>query len=128
LANKELERMEISLFNKGGKAVAYIADDGETIYLWDGRPVAFISGDKVYDWNGRQLGWFTNGTIFDIYGLRSGFIRSKSPIATEMEPLKPQKHLKPVRGKKQAQAIKPILCYGYSNKNLEDLLESGSKR
>jgi hypothetical protein len=120
--------MEISLFNKSGKAVAYIADDGETIYLWDGRPVAFISGDKVYDWNGRQLGWFTNGTIFDIYGLRSGFIRSKSPIATEMEPLKPQKHLKPVRGKKQAQAIKPILCYGYSNKNLEDLLESGSKR
>jgi hypothetical protein len=120
--------METTLFNKSGKAVAYIAADGETIYLWDGRPVAFLSQDKVYGWHGRQLGWFTNGTIFDIYGLRSGFIKSKSPIATEVEPLKPQKHLMPVKGKKQPQAIKPVLCYGYSNKNLEDLLESGSKR
>ena len=120
--------MEISLFNKNGKPVAYIADDGESIYLWDGRPVAYLSEDKVYDWNGRQLGWFNNGTIFDIYGLRCGFIQSKSPIATEMEPLKPQKHLKSVKGEKQPQAIKPILCYGYSNKNLEDLLEPGSKR
>jgi hypothetical protein len=124
----EVKRMEISLFNKHGKPVAYIADDGETIYLWDGRPVAFLSDDKLYDWSGRQQGWYNNGTVFDIYGLRSGFIKSKSPIATEMEPLKPQKHLKPVRGEKQTQAIKPILCYGYSNKSLEDLLEAVSKR
>jgi hypothetical protein len=120
--------METALFNKNGKPVAYIAEDGETIYLWDGRPVAYVSEDKVYDWNGRQLGWFTNGTIFDIYGLRSGFIKTKSPIATEMEPFKPQKHLKPAKGKRQPHVIKPVLCYGYSNKNLEDLLESGSKR
>jgi hypothetical protein len=124
----EVERMEIALFNKNGKPVAYIADDGKTIYLWDGHPVAYLSGDKVYDWNGRQLGWFNNGTIFDIYGLRSGFIKSKSPIATEMEPFKSRKHHKPVKGERQPQAIKPILCYGYSNKNLEDLLEAGSKR
>ena len=120
--------MEITLFNKNGKPVAYLADDGETIYLWDGRPAAFVAGDKVYDWNGRQMGWFTNGTIFDIYGMRTGFIRSKSPIATEMEPLKPKKHLRPVRGKGQTQVIKPILCYGFSTKNLEDILEAGIKR
>jgi hypothetical protein len=120
--------METALFNKHGKPVAYIAADGETIYLWDGRPVAYLVDDKVFDWNGRQLGWFNNGTIFDIYGLRGGFIKSKSPIATEVEPLKPHKHLKPVKGERQPQLIKPILCYGYSNKNLEDLLEGASPR
>ena len=120
--------MEITLFNKNGKPVAYIADDGETIYLWDGRPVAYLFEDKIFGWPGRQLGWFHNGTVFDIYGLRAGFIKSKSPIATEIEPLKPQKHLKPAKGKKQTQVIKPILCYGYSNNTLEDLLEAGSPR
>jgi hypothetical protein len=120
--------MEISLFNKNGRAVAYVADDGETIYLWDGRPAAYLSEDKVCGWDGQQLGWFQNGTFFDIYGLRAGFIKSKSPIATEMEPLKPQKQLKPAKGKKQSQVLKPILCYGYSNQTLEELLETGSKR
>ncbi|MGA9754242.1 MAG: 4-fold beta flower protein [Desulfobaccales bacterium] len=119
--------MEITLFNKNGRPVAYIADDGESIYLWDGRPVAYIVDDQVYDWNGRQVGWFTNGTVFDIYGLRSGFIKTKSPIATEVEPIKPHKHLKPVKGKKQSQVIKPILCYGYSTKNLEDILDLAGK-
>jgi len=120
--------MEITLFNKNGKPVAYIDADGETIYLWDGRPVAYLANDKVYGWQGRQLGWFHNGTVFDIYGLRSGFIKSKSPIATEMEPLKAQKRLKPSRGKKQTRVIKPVLCYGYSNRTLEDLLETGTFR
>ena len=120
--------MEISLFNKNGKPVAYIADDGESIYLWDGRPVAYLMNDKIYGWQGRQLGWFQNGTVFDIYGLRAGFIRSKSPIATEVEPLKSPKHLKPARGRRQSQVIKPVLCYGYSNKTLEDHLEQGGTR
>ena len=120
--------MEISLFNKNGKPVAYIADDGESIYLWDGRPVAYLMNDKIYGWQGRQLGWFQNGTVFDIYGLRAGFIRSKSPIATEVEPLKSPKHLKRARSRRQSQVIKPVLCYGYSNKTLEDLLEQGGTR
>jgi len=120
--------MEVSLFNKNGKPVAYIAEDGESIYLWDGRPAAYVAGDQVFGWNGKQVGWFTNGTIFDIYGLRAGFIKSKSPLATEMEPAKATKQSKPARGEKQQQVVKPIMCYGYSNKSLEELLEAGSKR
>ncbi len=58
--------METTLYNKTGKPVAYFAEDGETIYLWDGRAVAYLLGDMVFGWNGRQLGWFANGTIFDI--------------------------------------------------------------
>ena len=118
--------METTLFDKNGKAVAYIAEDGKTIYLWDGHAVAYLFEDKVFGVNGKQLGWFDNGTIFDIFGLRSGFIRSKSPVATAMEPPKPAKHLRPVRSPRQMPVARPVLCYGYSNKNLEDLLEEGS--
>lgn len=118
--------MEISLYNKTGKPVAYIAADGQTIYLWDGRAAAYLDGDKVVGWNGKQLGWFANGTIFDIYGLRSGFIKIKSPIATELEPVKPLKQRKSAKKEQEHQVIRPALCYGYSNKPLEQLLEEGS--
>lgn len=118
--------METTLFNKKGKPVAYIGDDGETIYLWDGRAVAYLVDDKVYGWNGRQLGWFDNGTIFDIYGLRSGFIKSKSPITTAMEPIKQVKHIKGGKRMRQQDVVKPVMCYGFSGKFLEELLEAGS--
>jgi len=117
--------MEVTLFNKTGRPVAYLAEDGETIYLWDGRATAYIHKGKVYGWNGKHLGWMANGTIFDIYGLRSGFVRSKSPIVTHAEPIKPMKQIKQMKNVRQVSVVKPILCYGYSQKNLEAMLEEG---
>jgi hypothetical protein len=117
--------METTLFNKNGKPIAYLGDDGETIYTWDGRAVAYLSDDQVYGWNGKQIGWFSNGTIFDIYGLRAGFIKSKSPIVTEAEPIKPPKQIRPARTERQLQVVRPTMCYGYSEKPLERLLEEG---
>jgi hypothetical protein len=117
--------METTLFNKGGKPVAYIADDGETIYLWDGRAVAYLHNEKIYGFNGRQLGWFVNGTIFDVYGMRSGFTKSKSPIPTEAESTKTLKQAKPHLTERQHAVVKPPLCYGFSDKPLEKLLEDG---
>jgi hypothetical protein len=119
------EAVEVTLFNKNAKPVAYIGEDGETVYTWDGRAVAYLDGDKLFGWNGKHLGWFDNGTVFDIFGLRSGFIRSKSPVATPAEPVKPGKHGKPVKAPRQLPVSRPTLCYGYSTKNLEDLLEEG---
>lgn len=117
--------METTLFNRNGKPVAYIADDKETIYLWDGRAVAYLSEDQVYGYNGKQLGWFANGTVFDIYGLRSGFMLSKSPIVTHREPIKSPKKTKKAKAVRQIAVVKPALCYGYSEKILEDLLAEG---
>jgi len=118
--------METTLFNKNGKPVAYLANDGETIYLWDGRVAGYLSQDKIYGWNGKQLGWFANGTIFDIYGLRAGFIKSKSPIPTDIEPGKPAKQPLGIRSVRQTVVAKPVMCYGYANKSLEEILEEGS--
>ena len=117
--------MEVTLFNKNAKPVAYIGEDGEAVYTWDGRAAAYLDDDKVFGWNGKQLGWFDNGTVFDIFGLRCGFIRSKSPVATPVEPMKPGKHPKPARGPRQMPVSRPTLCYGFSNHSLEDLLEEG---
>lgn len=119
--------METTLFNKTGRPVAYIATDGETIHLWDGRAVAYLVGDQVFGWNGKQLGWFDNGTIFDIYGLRAGFIKSKSPIPTDIEPKKPAPQTKSSKSVRQGGVAKPVMCYGYSNRSLFDLLEEGSR-
>ena len=118
--------METTLFNKNGKSVAYLANDGETIYIWDGRAVAYLFEDKIFGWNGKQLGWFANGTIFDIYGLRTGFIRSKSPIPTDIEPGKPSKQVKSARSVRQGAIAKPVMCYGYSDRSLEAILEEGA--
>jgi 4-fold beta flower protein len=120
--------MEVALYNKKGKPVAYIAEDGETVYLWDGNPVAYLYEDKVYGLNGKQLGWFTNGTVFDIYGLRAGFIKSKSPIITELDPPKTMKQMGGARKVRQPQVVKPVMCYGYSGKPLEELLAEGKDR
>jgi hypothetical protein len=120
--------METTLYNQHGKPVAYIAEDGKTVYGWDGRALAYIWKDKVFGWNGRQLGWYDNGTIFDIFGMRSGFIRKKSPIPTQTEPLKPVKGMKPVKSRRQEAVSKPGLIYGYSVKTLEELLEDGAAR
>ena len=117
--------MEITLYNKNGKPVAYIGDDGATIYTWDGRAAGYLVKDKVFGWNGRQLGWFDNGTIFDIYGLRAGFVKSKSPIPTDLEIGKAPKQPKGIKGVRQSPLLRPIMHYGYSNRSLEEILEEG---
>jgi hypothetical protein len=120
--------METTLFNKNGKPVAYLGENGATVYMWDGRAVAYLHDGKVYGWNGKQLGWFVNGTIFDIYGLRCGFIKKKSPLETELEPVKPVKQVTPKKSERQPSVTKPSMCYGYSGKSLEELLEEGGIR
>jgi hypothetical protein len=57
--------MSTDLWDSHGQAVAYIADDKESIYLTDGTPVAWLSGNAVYTYRGKLLGWLWEGWIFD---------------------------------------------------------------
>ena len=118
--------METTIFNKNGKPVAYFGEDCSTIYTWDGRAAGYLLDDKIFGWNGRQLGWFDNGTIFDIYGLRAGFLKSKSPIPTEIETGKASKQAKGSQGIRQSPVPKPTMCYGYSSLSLEEILDEGT--
>ena len=119
-------KMEVTLYNKKGKPVAYIANDGETIYLWEGRAVAYLYDEKVYGWNGSHLGWFHNGIVYDLHGLRVGSIRSKCPVVTSVEPIKSVKFVKSVKSVGSVPSVKPIFSSGYSDEDLGNFLEERS--
>jgi hypothetical protein len=54
---------EVSLYDISGDPVAYFADDGETIYTWDGEAVAYLDGENLFSWDGDHLGWFVDGVV-----------------------------------------------------------------
>ena len=119
--------MEITLFDKHGKPVAYIADDGEnSIYLWSGHAVAYIDGENVYGWNGKHLGWFVDGIIYNIRGRRVGSIREKCPFATYAEPAKNAKYAKYAKYARYAAYAIPALSTGYSDEDFEEFLKQGA--
>ncbi len=57
-----------TLYNSNGIAVAYIDDDEESVYLYSGTPVGWLSDDSVYAYYGRYLGWLQNGWFYDRQG------------------------------------------------------------
>lgn len=68
------EGERIPLFNRAGAAVAYVdGEDGSTIYLWGGAPVAYLDGTSIFGFNGRHIGWFEDGVVRDGRGERAGF-------------------------------------------------------
>ena len=93
---------EITLFSGTGKADAYIAlDDEMTIYLWCGRPVAYLEKDNVsgyhaYGFNGMHLGWFVKGILRDHEGNASRAVK-EAMRTTEFEPFKAFKQFKPFK-------------------------------
>lgn len=89
-------------YNSRGNAIAYLDDDGETIYLFSGEPVAYLPGDNtIYGFNGKHFGWFEDGWIRDLDGCCVFFTEG----ATGSGPMKPMKHIKPM---KHMQRMKPI--------------------
>ena len=117
---------ETTLYNRQGQASAYIAQDGETIYLWDGRAVAYLDGDKVYGWNGKHLGWYSGGLIYDLNGRRTGCISNNCPYGTYAEPAKYAKRVKYVKYVQYVPYVRPVFSFNWSNKPLKTFLEEGS--
>ena len=52
------------LYDISGRAVAY-CDDGAHIFLFSGKPLAYLTGRSVYSFQGRHLGWFGDGWVRD---------------------------------------------------------------
>ncbi len=70
---------EVALFDRRAQAIAYVSpkvDDESTIYLWSGKPVAYLKrysrrntvGFDVWGFNGTHLGWFESGVVYDHNG------------------------------------------------------------
>lgn len=119
--------MEISLYNKSGDAVAYISDDYQnTIYLWEGHPVAYLYDDRqIFGINGRHLGWMIDEIIFNDNGDRIGFTYKTCPVPTAKETVKPKKY---PRGEDQPRwktLTLPKLTFQLSDNDFSEFLEEG---
>lgn len=117
--------MEITIYDKKGKPCAYIAtDDTNTIYLFNGKPVAYIDDENIYGFNGKHLGWFIRKRVmYDREGLRIGFTSISCPSHTPIEPEKSAKKVKPVKSAKAAIPEQPDFHLSKSEDNLLDFLQ-----
>ncbi len=125
------EEKEISLFEKEGNAVAYIAKD-LTIYIWDGDPVAYISesngSSHVYGFNGTHLGWYIKGVVYNNDGFIMGAQKDALRMSTLLQPepaYKGFKNIKPLKSFKEFAPFKPILSDNWSATPLVSFLEAG---
>jgi hypothetical protein len=121
---------EISLFDFKGRAVAYIAED-RTIYLWDGKPVAYLDGQSrddldIYGFNGKHLGWLKVGIVYDADGYAVGGIKEVFRSPTQLEPIKGLKELKPLKSLKELRPMKPLLSKQWSETPLKHFLREGA--
>jgi hypothetical protein len=119
--------MERSLFDKNGNVVAYLTDDyHETIYLWDGSPVAYLYEErKIYGINGRHLGWFIDNIVFNNNGERIGFTSSSCPIPVAKEPIKPEKYPMDEIRPRWAAVPLPRLEFRFADQDLAGFLREG---
>ena len=119
--------MERKLFNKNGDVVAYITDDyHETIYLWDGSPVAYLYEDQhVYGINGRHLGWFVDEILFNNSGERIGFTINSCPVPIAKEPTKIERSARDEIRPRWAAPTFPKLSHNFADRDLADLLKEG---
>ena len=116
--------MEITLYDKSGKPVAYISEEnGNAIYLWSGQAVSYLDGEKIFGWKGKHIGWFVNDIIYDTKGYRVGFTKKTCPSVTYIESVKYVKYVQYVKYVKFSPYAKPSFSTGYSNISLKEFLE-----
>ncbi len=109
--------MSLEFYDRNGAPIAY-SDDGEHIYLFDGRSVGYLSGESIYDYSGRHLGRLQNGLLRDNIGGVVFFSADATggpvkPIK-QIKPIKGVKQIRPIKGIKQIKPITPISALGWS--------------
>jgi len=124
---------EISLYDSDGTPVAYVAfgDDAPTIYMWSGKPVAYLadtSGDgfSIYGFNGKHLGWFVKGIARDHDGDAACGIR-QAVDSPKLEPIKSLKELLPLKSLKELEPLRPIFTVQWSGTPCAAFLYQGAE-
>tara|TARA_R110002033_G_scaffold33618_1_gene71056 strand:- start:1290 stop:1724 length:435 start_codon:yes stop_codon:yes gene_type:complete len=125
-----MNAQETTLFDSQGNARAYIDyDDDATIYLWNGKAVAFLENDGsdmcVFGFNGNFLGWYENGIVRDENGNAVGARNGATNMITNIEPIKSIQEISPIRPITPITPIKPIFSNSWSSESLTEFLYSG---
>lgn len=117
---------EITVFDEQGKAAAYVdTNEDATIFLWSGKPVAYIHGRNIYGFNGKHLGWLDQGVFRDHGGYVTGFFEGAAFKMTELETLKGVKQLMPLKSLRQMEPLRPLFSNQWSQIPLELFLLNG---
>jgi len=107
----------IDFYDRTGAAIAY-SQDGEHIYLFSGRPVAYLSGTAVYSFGGQHIGWFQDGWLRDKRGGCALFTAEAKggPVrpVRHVKPVKGVRHVRPVKGVKAVKSVKPVRQLSWS--------------
>jgi hypothetical protein len=124
---------EVTLYDASGNAAAYIAmNDGLTIYLWSGTPVAYLHPRRsvprysVYGLNGTHLGWYDGSTMRDGEGHIVGFTRGAHvDVQPRLEPLKGLKQLKPLQRLRSLEPLERLPRTTFARLPLAEFLRQG---
>lgn len=120
--------MEETLFDISGNPIAYISfDNDSTIYLWNGRPVAYLYEDMIYGFNGKHLGWYAQGEVRNLQGLICGFNKYAADVYTSYEPYKSYKQYSPYRNYMEYAHYRPVFGRDKSHETLSSFLMKGAK-
>jgi hypothetical protein len=119
--------MQTTLFDKNGEAVAYMTTDfDETIYLWEGHPVAYrYENHHIYGFNGRHIGWFIDQILYDNDGKRIGFTSNTCPVDTSKEPVKTERYPKDKKRSRWSAPPLPNLSFRMADQTLREFLIGG---
>lgn len=100
-------------FDSKARPAAFL-DDDLTIYLWAGKPVAYLERKEtgtfdIYGMNGKHLGWLESGIMFDHDG--DAVCASADVFKTPPPPAEPKglKELRPLKSLKELAPLKPLL-------------------
>ena len=103
-----------TLFNADGGSDVYISfsEDQPTVYLWTGKPVAYLAssaggGFSVYGFNGKHLGWYVSGVVRDHEG-RPVCGVYREVLNPKPEPQKFLKQALPEKTSKQVAPLRPL--------------------
>ena len=119
---------EITLYNSEGATIAYIdTDDEMVIYLWNGRPVAYLKDGSVWGFNGKHRGWFEKGIIRDREGCVVGCIKNAVSMSYKFEPMKGMKGFIPLKGLRSMEPARPMNRERWGITPLSIFLASGAR-
>jgi hypothetical protein len=101
--------LNLDFYDSRGRAAAYVdGDESLTIYLWDGKPVAYLDEDNIYGFNGKHLGWLKGNAIYDHEGYIVAALPEAFSTPVSDPPAKGFKQFLPFKEFKEFKPFKPF--------------------
>lgn len=120
---------DIDFYDSAAKAVAYIAADKDlTIYLWSGKPCAYLDNEDIYGFNGKHLGWFRSGLVYDHDGYVVAAVKGAFRTSVEFAPFKSFKEFKPFKSLKELKPLKPLWSKDWSSTPAKMFFLNGAEK